>query len=346
MMRNIIYSSEKAEDINKHIISLISPELFMFYHYSTESFSVISTDAKFMMGVNNLYKLLHDSSCIVENMWYILTGNYKTAKGDYSEFLNIKQTINDIRALMNHNNDKTPIGIKTKDTYIKWCGKIIKKDEPETDDDYKKLLKEIEKYGEKIYKICMKFVCDVSKSTNKSDIIERWTSRIYDWYSKKRDIFYNELSLYFMSRCPSNEKNQFSNANKGQMIYRMKRWIRESYYHDMEAEIERLNQMREVYSSKIKNNNKRQAFNDKIDEEIEHQEDEIYRMEEAVREVFHKSNNYELKVDDFTDYFFSRMVDDLKATIEFDETLNLSPESLMQKFIDERFKTVPILAIR
>lgn len=345
MNDNIIYTDEKAiylnEKIRKH---LPSQQLFMFYRYNPYTIGKIinperiSPDALFLASVNNLYKLTHDSGWIIPNIRKILPEEFLKLNTELdNELENLSKVIhliNGIRTLLNHNNNEdSPFYFQKSNNFMTMCKETINKIQPKNDDDFEKLQKKLEEYGDYIYRVCNMFIDSVISSTNEEEIISNWEENIYNHYEKNREIFYCELLNSWLGNLDSNER--YNLLKKKSLWNELSKWIEESfcYKYDEIKAIEAWEADREFLKPRAEKKMWRK-IDEKIDNEIL---DLTNKIKKKKKEELENS-----KAADFVELFFKeRLVNGLKEIAKNNPGISLSPEYIMQEYINERFIYLP-----
>ena len=99
--------------------------------------------------------------------------------------------------------------------------KVVGKKQLTNAEEYKKVVEEIEKYGEESVAILTDFIEAVGKSGKKNEIIEEWENLIINFYkrSNSKKIFEGQLILAYQSRL-GNARNS-SKVNVASWVKKM-----------------------------------------------------------------------------------------------------------------------------
>lgn len=202
MNENIAFSSTEAEKLNEKVCDILAEHLFILCNYNPDSIVVFSDDARFMQAALNMYKFLMDAG-ICNNLRSI--GKKYNIHYDYMKLDNIINNVNCIRTALGHNLDERNGTEKDKELVEQWFLKVVGKKQLANEEEYKKAVKEIEKYGEDSVIILTNFIEAAAKNAKKNEIIEDWENLIINFYkrSNSKNIFEGQLILAYQSSTPS-----------------------------------------------------------------------------------------------------------------------------------------------
>ena len=187
----ILFADDQAKKINEYVKQNIDDSLFLFLHYTPDTIKPYSYDGKYFTGVSNLYKLIKVSGWVLEKSDEIL---------DAGSVKNLKSCINTIhllREVQNHN-VRADNKMKLHEAKKWWSDAGVKSQRPETEEDYKNALTELEKLGSSLIKESVIFVNNVSKlnSDEKETAIITWTDTVINRYIKERNLFIYAINIY------------------------------------------------------------------------------------------------------------------------------------------------------
>lgn len=151
MNENIAFSPIEAEKLNKKVRDTLAEHLFVLCNYNPDSIMVFSEDARFMQASLNMYKFLVDAG-ICNNLRSI--GKKYSINYDYVRLENIVKNINSIRSTLGHNLDERNGTEEDKEAVEQWFLKVVGKKQLTNAEEYKKVVEEIEKYGEVFLVMC------------------------------------------------------------------------------------------------------------------------------------------------------------------------------------------------
>lgn len=181
---------------------------------------VFSEDARFMQASLNMYKFLVDAG-ICNNLRSI--GKKYSINYDYVRLENIVKNINSIRSTLGHNLDERNGTEEDKEAVEQWFLKVVGKKQLTNAEEYKKVVEEIEKYGEESVAILTDFIEAVGKSGKKNEIIEEWENLIINFYKRSNSKKIFEISLgerniialcYYFANIMQNQEFEESHAQE------------------------------------------------------------------------------------------------------------------------------------
>ena len=156
-----------VEDVNRKAAN-IAGDLYVFCNFNMDGYCYISAEGEFHNKIMLLYNIIHDTSIILQRIRYILCMD----PSDYKEWGRIKSEINFkifkkhsitikiLRACQSHNTSTLNGAIERDeiDFYENWKLQSCGKKEPETVEDYEKMVKILNKYDEDIYTWVLKLL--------------------------------------------------------------------------------------------------------------------------------------------------------------------------------------------
>lgn len=324
MNENIAFSPIEAEKLNKKVHDTLAEHLFVLCNYNPDSIMVFSEDARFMQASLNMYKFLVDAG-ICNNLRSI--GKKYSINYDYVRLENIVKNINSIRSTLGHNLDERNGTEEDKEAVEQWFLKVVGKKQLTNAEEYKKVVEEIEKYGEESVAILTDFIEAVGKSGKKNEIIEEWENLIINFYkrSNSKKIFEGQLILAYQSRL-GNARN-FSKVNVAS-------WVKKMFFYKEQSQISNLQEiMRKssFSSSALKN----------IGEKIDENEKIINEKKDKVAFFSEKSVDT-LKTYDYWDYYMYILPAKIEEKLASGVVQSLLPQDVVQQIIEEDFDGVPI----
>ena len=253
MNENIAFSPIEAEKLNKKVRDTLAEHLFVLCNYNPDSIMVFSEDARFMQASLNMYKFLVDAG-ICNNLRSI--GKKYSINYDYVRLENIVKNINSIRSTLGHNLDERNGTEEDKEAVEQWFLKVVGKKQLTNAEEYKKVVEEIEKYGEESVAILTDFIEAVGKSGKKNEIIEEWENLIINFYkrSNSKKIFEGQLILAYQSR--------LGNARNSSKV-NVASWVKRMFFYKEQSQISNLQEImrKSSFSSSVLKN-----IGEKIDE--------------------------------------------------------------------------------
>ncbi|MBO1872037.1 hypothetical protein J4O15_14155 [Lachnoanaerobaculum sp. Marseille-Q4761] len=185
--------------INNKVKQEVAYHLWIFCGYEDSEYNVVSTDAKFIKLINDLYKVFFDSSFIkgICNCKIIEENNW-----DYISDIKRKlYDINILRTAISHTvskeNCKYHISIQFKEWINSKCGTY----NPTKDIEFKKLISELLSLKKELFELLDRLLTDLSSLSpvNKSKLIENWEEMTVEFYLKgiNRDMFIGKLIEWY-----------------------------------------------------------------------------------------------------------------------------------------------------
>lgn len=270
-MDDILFSSAIADELNDLVCTQIANHLFLFCNYEPAIPNALTMDGQYFLGVQNLYRLYIDCSCILpkQNMmkkWLDLDS--------YQKYHTLKSTIQLLRSCIDHNNSSQN-GRREANRlgkYGQWLYCIIQKDTPVDQKDYQLLVNELQRLSKQMADLVKQVICKIHSADphQKDEWIQEWEDETIQWYSQKgikRDIFLGELenmySAYtniapnerYFSHKISNWCMQFCGCYKGQLTKTMtildqKGAHQSPLYVNLGKQIDKIRHYDEQYNSK------------------------------------------------------------------------------------------------
>lgn len=331
-MVKILFDPQGANALNKLIQSKVAPHLFIVCNYHPDVFSMFSDDARFILGVLNLYKFSIDTS-LINRLGQIdkkLGGNVRRKyRNSLSELEKCLETVSYLRTFAAHNNDHNDKIDKTE----AWLIHIIHKKQFETIEDYSEALKELNRLGERIYNTVTEILNHMCKEYSKGELCEIFQDYILNFYSVMEEntntsLFKEELRAAYRAR--SQTRGVIQDRSLGL-------WCKNKY-------LKALEDRQDILSScvpRLKGDQKRQVV-----ESINQIKDEIDKIE---RQVANNSNRCKgdvakLSVLDFLDFYRRDSVDNCTKVLPniLKEKLTMLPQDMFQYIIMNDFGSVPL----
>lgn len=321
---SVLYSSELAEKLNKCVEEKVDKRLFLICNYNPDSLKVYGNDAKFILGVMNLYKLFIDAS--ICNKLGSLKKKYSLSF-DNKRFEDILMATNSFRTFLGHNEDYRNGNEEDKKYVEQWFLRVVGKSYPETAEQYNKAVDELSKYGTESLAILESFIEEVSKHARKQEIIEDWEELIFEFYKRpnSKNIVKCHLKLAYQAK-----QGTLQNYREIDMAL----WTESMLFYPEQSKIDTLTSLtkgRNLQASVLKN----------ISEKIEENEKEIGRKRKIISEFLKKPED-DLKPFDYLDYYTSifpqRIIDKSNAG----NISSFLPQEIVQQIIEDDFVDVPV----
>lgn len=201
MSENPLVSSEACEGINRLVSTSVDSSLFIFMHYNPSYIPVFGQDARFLLEINNFYKLLVDAS-ICNQLSYIFRGDkYKAYINDIEKN---KKLIKHFRTALAHNQAQ----VLNNDYSLRETKKWLIKYNITTALGYSLPLESLENCAYDVISIISKLINLYSSEADceKEKIIARWQMCILKKYSSPGvggSIIRNLLRIQYEANAPT-----------------------------------------------------------------------------------------------------------------------------------------------
>ena len=323
-MNSILFSSDAAEELNKKINEKIDKRLFLFCNYNPESLRSYSYDAKFVLAIMNMYKLLIDAG---------VCNKLGGIKKKYSLFFNFNRLeeiisiINSFRTYVGHNEDYKNGNEENRAIVERWFSRVIGKNYPENADQYEKPLDEITKYGEECITLLNDFVEEVSKHTKKRELITEWEELIFDFYKRpnSKNIIRGHIKLAYQAR-----KGIVTNYRDIDIAL----WTESMLFYVEKSKIDSLNSLTKSYSLSAK------VLKD-ISEKIAENENLIDDKKKNIASII-KKNESELKTFDYLDYYVRCFPQRIIEEYKMGRLESLLPQDAVQQILEADYSSTSV----
>lgn len=326
MMKNILFDSKGAEDLNRMIQSQIAPHLFLICNYNPNAFTILSEDARFIQGIANLYKFAIDVSIIKkikiidQELGSTIRVKHKSSLLELNRNLNI---IGTLRTFAFHNNDHSDTIDKTE----KWIINTIHKKEFETSDDYTIAFRELERIGDKIYKEVVEILKYMDKEYTRKELIEAFQKQILLFYKTNNRLIKEELRAAYKAR------NTTCGIVKDIWLAG---WCKKMYIGSREEKIKFLS--KQLTRCKGDQKKKLEVFINNIQAEVEKIRRQV-ESSDSFKRGASRMRNY-----DYLDFYCTNISE--KCTTLLPDILRqkftMLPQDMIQYIIDKDFGAVPI----
>ena len=235
--KGVIYGIEETNDVNKVVQEKISSHLFLTCNYAPSPYMIYGEDAKFVVGILNLYKYTIDGSIIdkIPSMILIdMEGAFN--KKEFGEKINLVKAL---RTMYCHNESD----ISGNDDDVKrvdaWTGK-----RPQSVEDYIDLNRKLQTLASEIDDLIYKFVEAGSKCKQKTVLVSKWEETIASFYRRPstRNILQGQLKKFYSARF--NIQDIDSGLN-----YKVAMCVKQYYIGELEVELEKARERCKILSA-------------------------------------------------------------------------------------------------
>jgi len=236
MNNNILFEQVLAEELNERVRK-IAGHLFLFCDYSPSTYPVFSSDAKFLLGVLNLYWLTVDASIVSKLGIIAKKTSSVTLRNIY--FDTIKPIVDEsqmLRAVFAHNQGKWEGGHIF--AYHEWIFEHLQKREIEGVEDYSSLFVVLLERADKLVSSLENFLAEAAK-LNRKEIISVWEDLLLKFYRRNqgREMIRCQIEETYCALLAENRNSAvYRDALKTGKI---EEWIKKRYLGEFLAEKQR-----------------------------------------------------------------------------------------------------------
>lgn len=329
-MNNVLFWPEKTEYINKKVSKEIASHLFLFCNYQPDEIQVFGHDAKFLLGVMNLYKLIVDASIILMLPQIARTNKVQYNKEKLDSYI---KNISVLRTVLCHNVSVENGESDLQAQYKLWLKKTIGKIELQEEKDYEKAVKTLETMGDDICKYLCDFINKAKFCPRKINVITSWEEAIFSFYKKKSGIkiFLGQMKDVYLSRC-SMGSNHFQ-------IHRLKQkvahWFQCYYCQKGEVQIENLQKILDIHGKKLSKD-----VCSSIEKELIMEKGKLEAIKKEIALKLGLVSPERLTFYHYQEYYCMELDLKLRNTLivmKKSGEANMLPESLMQELIENEF---------
>lgn len=331
--KSILYSSVESERINQLVQTKIASHLFLVCNYAPSPYLVQSEDAKFVVGILNLYKFTVDGS-IIEKIPNIMDTNMGSTLNNkvFAEKINLVKAL---RTVYCHNESE----ISGNDDEVKivnaWMRKI-----PQTINDYRILNQQLQKLASDIVTILHQFIKEASRTEQKAVLIENWEDIIKTFYRRPntRNIMVGQLKKVYSARKGILSMDRSANLD-------MASCVRKYYIGDIESKLEERENNYRILCRKLSLSVENQA---KLSKRVETVEEEL---KERKKQIVARLGNGRTTIDniDRNDYPYlelymkelpQKIINLIDSTVDTNVYGTLLPQNIVQYIIKQDFDVI------
>lgn len=330
---SILYSNFESDKINQMIQTKIAPHLFLACNYAPSSFFIQSEDAKFIVGILNLYKFAVDGSIIdkIPNIMDETMGSTINRR----EFIKKINLVKALRTVFCHN--ESEISGNNDDVKIVnlWLEKI-----PQTINDYKILNQQLQKLASEIVAILYQFINDASRSKRKEVLIENWENIIKNFYqrSNTKNILVGQLKKFYSARKGILSMDRSDNLD-------MAKCVRKYYIGDIENELKKKEEnyrlICRTVSLTAENKSKLKTQIESVEKElIKRKKNIIKRLGNSGITIERIDGNDYLYLDLYMKELPQRIIKIIDDTVDTSVYGNLLPQNIVQYIVKQDFDLI------
>lgn len=331
--KSILYSSAESDRINQLIQSKIASHLFLACNYAPSPYFVQSEDAKFVVGILNLYKFAVDGSIIdkIPTIMDLTMGSTINKKAFKKKIILVKS----LRAVYCHNESE----ISGNDDDIKRVNAWMQKS-PQNINDYRALNQQLQKLASDIVVVLHQFIEDASRIKQKAVLIENWENIIKSFYRRPntKNILIGQLKKFYSARKGILSMDGSDNLD-------MASCVRKYYIGDLESKLEEKENNYRILCRKLSLSVENRVNLRKTVEAVEQE------LIERKKQIITRLGNSGITIDsiDRSDYLYlelymkelpQRIIDLIENTVDTNVYGNLLPQNIVQYIVKQDFDLI------
>lgn len=334
MKKNILFNQAPAEDLNEKV-KKIAGHLFLFCDYEPGIFSVFSTDAKFLLGVLNLYRLTVDAS-IVNKLGSVANSAYSARlKNIFTR--QIKPIVDKsqmLRAVFAHNQGRWNRGAGKVFDYQQWVRTHIRKEKIEEEEDYSMLLRTISDNADQLVSNLEMFIEEASKCDRRK-IVFVWQTLLLKFYERNqgKEMVQSQMEEVY---CALSAQTGKMAATRKPLRREIAEWIKNRYLREFLTE-------KKKWSSLIDEKKIRDPVTiQKIQEKIDEMEKSILDIQKDIGSRCAKQAS-ELQLYDYLNVYVSDLLDRFKDRLQdLKDGDSMLPHGILQEILVNDMKNIPL----
>ncbi len=332
--KSVLYSRVESDEINQLVQSQIAPHLFLTCNYTPSPYLLLSEDAKFVVGILNLYKFVIDSS-IIDKIPNIMDATMGSAfnKKEFSDKIDIVKAL---RTVYCHNESE----ISGNDDEIKKVNNWMQKT-PQTIADYKRLNQQLQKLSADIVTTVHKFIEEASKTKQQTVLIEKWESIIKTFYQRPntRNILVGQLKKIYSAKKGILSMDRTANLD-------MAICVRKYYVGDLESKLEEKKNNYRILcgtrriSLKAEDKVKLRKIIETVEEDLEKRKSQIVRRLGNGKTIDEIDRNDYLYLELYLKELPQRIIDLIDKTADTNIYGTLLPQNIVQYILKQDFDLI------
>ena len=353
-----VITVETACELNAQAQAL-DPILFWTCNYEPTISYAISEDARFLTGIQDLYKFAIDTNCVLRGIAYnysdCICPNLLPVEVS-RELRNLIDTIQTLRAVLDHNQSEMSGSLFSNraESFANWVRSIIGKDQPANSGDFAMLNQELKIMGEALVSLSRKTIDFLRQRSDSKIIVQKWTDAILKWYCDitRRDYYKSQLADYYTFRACARRASFYSSIQPKKLYSKVNRWINEQVTQSFNEPLNRAQQERVEIQEHLNNPSDRELkikskmpdmYNQVLEErkrrliEIDTEEENLRKERDAFEKRYGRNrNNYFFEIN----RFYGQLRDTLDILREEGEGFTLLPQDFLQKDVERVFAEI------
>lgn len=331
--KSILYSCEESDRINQQIQMKIAPHLFLTCNYTPSTYSIHSEDAKFVVGILNLYKFAVDGS-IIDKIPNIMDAAMGSTINKYV-FMKKIDLVKALRTVYCHNESEISGNDDERKIVDAWMQKI-----PQTINDYRALNQQLQKLASDIVVVLYQFIEEASRTKQKAVLIENWENIIKKFYRRPntKNILVGQLRKFYSARKGILFMDRLDTLD-------MVSCVRKYYIGDLESKLEEKESTYKMLYRKLSLSVENQA---KLRERVEIVQEEL---RERKKQIITRLGNSRITIDDIdrNNYLYlelymkelpQRIIDLIDSTSDTNVYGTLLPQNIVQYIVKQDFDLI------
>lgn len=353
-----VVTAEAARELNIQA-QTVDPILFWTCNYEPTICYAISEDARFLTGIQDLYKFAIDTNCVLRdiarNGRHCICPDLLPAK-ESNELSDLIEIVQNLRAVIDHNQSDMNGSLFSSQTesFTSWVRSIIYKDQPTDSSDFATLNRALNAMGNALVSLSGKIIDLLKQRSDREVVVKKWIEAILQWYCNgTRSVYYkSQLTDYYVARACARRAYFYSNVKSKELNSKIDRWIKKQTTQCFDAPLKRIRKERDEIQNHLSNPSNQELklkakmpemYNRVVEErksrlaEIDTEEEKL-RRELVAFERLHGRNKCA--------YFFEagRLNEQLHITLralrEEGEVFTLLPQDFLQKDVERTFAGV------
>lgn len=330
--KSILYSCEESDRINRLIQTKIAPHLFLTCNYAPSPYYIESEDAKFVVGILNLYKFAVDGS-VINKIPDIMDDNMSHTI-DVKSFKKNIDIVKALRSSYGHNESE----ISGNDDDVKKVDAWMQK-RPQTTNDYIALNQRLQKLAADIVDVVHQFVIEASRSKQKTFLIERWENIIGDFYQRPntKNILVGQLKKFYSARKGILSMERSDNRD-------MACCVRTYYIGDLESKRDEREEHYRIcrnLSLSTENQAKLKKKVEEVEEKLTERKNQIImRLGSGGTTIDKLDRNVYLYLDLYMKELPQKIIDLIKNAEDTDAYETLLPQNIVQYIVKQDFDLI------
>ena len=350
---------ESANKINE-IAREISPILFWSCNYEPTHSFAIGYDAEFLLGIQDLYKYAIDTNCLLKTLAFSPQKSIcrdVLSKNELNELRRQLDLIQVLRAVIDHNQSDSNgrLAIENRNSFANWIRSQLKRDEPDSLDDYRVLCSRLDAIGDSLLDTSRTILQRILRKSDKDAIVDKWVNATLRWYcnGSRQEYYRSQLSDYYIARAIVKRPRFLYEVNPVTLRQKVNAWIRAQATHGFDSALEKL----EAEKLSIRESlNRPSGFELKIQQAdpemyekvIQERRRRLPEIDEEVVRIRGEQEAFNRRCGgDPLLYFFNsaHLESQLRETLSIlkasGEDYTLLPQGLLQADVERVFKDVP-----